>query len=64
MEILLYALPKEETRQYREILLSISCKTEEDIERVKTAARSVGYHSFRVAYCTEEKPNFLSAVNI
>ena len=63
-EVHLYALPQHETRQYREILLSIRCKTKEDIELVKTAASLAGYHSFRVAYPDSGKPDFECAVNV
>jgi len=63
-EIYLYALPQHETRQYREILLSISCKTKEDIALVKKNAMLAGYHSFRIEHHLGEKPTFEKTINI
>ena len=63
-EILIYGLPNGENRAYYEELLSVKCKTQDDIEAVKTAASAAGYHSFRVAYYNGEKPNFEKAISI
>jgi hypothetical protein len=63
-EILIYGLPKNETRDYCEELLSVKCQTKADIERVKTAASEAGYHSFRIAFYNGEKPNFEKAVQL
>ena len=63
-EILIYALPKGETRRYCEELISVKCQDDDDIERVKAAASAAGYHSFRIAYYNGEKPNFLGALNV
>lgn len=63
-EILLYGLPKHETRDYMEDLLATDCASLADIARVKAAASAAGYHSFRVAYFNGEKPNFLAALNV
>jgi len=63
-EILLYGLPKHETRDYMEDLLATDCASLADIARVKAVASAAGYHSFRVAYFNGEKPNFARAVRV
>lgn len=47
--ILVYGLPRGCNERWQECLLAESCKTNDDIERVKAAARADGFHSFRVA---------------
>ena len=62
-ETLIYALEKNETRDYMETL--IACNVNLDIEGVKKAATAMGWHSFRIAYFINgEKPNFVKALNI
>ena len=63
-EILIYALPRNATERYQEDLISVKCKTDQDIERVKAAASAQGWHSFRIAYFNGERPNFAAAVNV
>lgn len=64
MEILIYALPANESRDYMEQLISSRCKTAADIEKVKAAATAAGWHSFRVATYNGEAPNFAKAVQV
>jgi len=64
MEILIYGLEKDETRDYMESLLATNCKTQSDIEKVKAAASAAGFHSFRVTTYNGEAPNFAKAVTI
>ena len=64
MEILIYGLEKDETRDYMESLLATNCKTQSDIEKVKAAASAAGFHSFRVTTYNGEKPNFAKAVTV
>ena len=63
-EILIYGLPKHETRDYMEELLATDVTCAADIARVKAAASAAGYHSFRLAYFNGEKPNFARAVRV
>ena len=61
-ETLIYALEKNETRDYMESLIAHGVNL--DIEAVKKAAAAMGWHSFRIAYFNGEKPNFVKALNI
>lgn len=63
MEILIYALPKGEKRDYMEELLHTKCKTDDDIQRVIKHAKGFGYHSFRVANYNGEAPDFVATIN-
>jgi hypothetical protein len=65
-EILIYGLPKGETRDYMEDLLAcfpVSDKAAQNVEAVKAAASAQGFHSFRIATYNGEAPNFAKAVN-
>lgn len=62
-EILIYAIPKNETERYTEDLISSRCKSQKDVDAVIKAASKDGWHSFRVAGFTHgEMPNFARAV--
>lgn len=62
-EILIYAIPKNETERYMEDLISSRCKSQKDVDAVIAAATKDGWHSFRVAGFTYgEMPNFAGAV--
>jgi hypothetical protein len=67
-EILIYGLPKGETRDYMEDLLAcfqVTDKAAQNVEAVKAAASAQGFHSFRVVgFVPGTKPNFAKAVNI
>lgn len=67
-EILIYGLPKGETREYMEDLLAcfpVSDKAASNIEKVKAAAGAQGFHSFRVTgFVPGTKPDFAKAVNV
>jgi hypothetical protein len=67
-EILIYGLPKGETRDYMEDLLAcfpVTDKAAQNVEAVKAAASAAGFHSFRVAgFVPGTKPNFAKAVNV
>jgi hypothetical protein len=67
-EILIYGLPKGETRDYMEDLLAcfqVTDKAAQNVEAVKAAASAQGWHSFRVAgFVPGTKPNFAKAVNV
>ena len=67
MEILIYGLPKGETRNYMEDLLAnfpVTDKAAQNVENVKAAASAAGFHSFRVATYNGEAPNLAKALNI
>jgi hypothetical protein len=68
MEILIYGLKQGETREYMEDLLACfqaTDKAQDNIERVKAAASTQGFHSFRVTgFVPGTKPNFAKAVNV
>lgn len=61
-EILIYAIREGEARPFMEDLISTQCKTRADIEKVVTAARAAGWHSFRLSTWSGEKPNFENTV--
>lgn len=61
-EILIYGIPKGETERYMEDLLSMRCRNQADIDKVKAAASKDGWHSFRIAYYNGEAPDFTKAV--
>jgi hypothetical protein len=64
-EILIYGLPKGETRDYMEDLLvcfNDGANTAANIDKVKAAATAAGFHSFRIAAYNGEAPNFAKAV--
>lgn len=67
-EILIYGLPKGETRDYMEDLLAcfpVTDNAASNVEAVKAAASVQGFHSFRVAgFVPGTKPNFAAAVAI
>ena len=67
-EILIYGLPKGETRDYMEDLLAcfpVTDKAAQNVENVKAAASAAGFHSFRVAgFVPGTKPNFAKVVNV
>jgi hypothetical protein len=67
-EILIYGLPKGETRDYMEDLLAcfpVTDKAAQNVENVKAAASAAGFHSFRIAgFVPGTKPNFAKAVNV
>ena len=63
-ELLLYGLEQGETRDYMETLLLSGAKTMTEIDRVIKLATDAGFHSFRVATYSGEKPNFAKAVNV
>jgi hypothetical protein len=67
-EILIYGLPKGETRGYMEDLLAcfpVTDKAAQNVENVKAAASAAGFHSFRVAgFVLGTKPDFAKAVNV
>jgi len=67
-EILIYGLPKGETRNYMEDLLAcfpVTDKAAQNVENVKAAASAAGFHSFRIAgFVPGTKPNFAKAVNV
>ena len=63
-ETLIYALRAGDTESYQEDLIATTCKTQEDIDKVKAAASADGWHSFRIAYFTPgEVPNFANTVD-
>jgi hypothetical protein len=64
MDILIYALPAGENRRYMEALLSTQCKGRADIERIMSAAKAAGYHSFRIANYDGAPPDFAKAISI
>jgi hypothetical protein len=67
MEILIYGLPKGETRGYMEDILANfkhGVNTQTNIDNVKAAASAQGWHSFRVTTYNGEAPNFAKAVNV
>ena len=61
-ETLIYALEKNETRDYMETLIAHGVNL--NISAIKTAAAAMGWHSFRIAYFNGEKPNFAKAINV
>ena len=66
-EILIYGLPKGETRDYMESLLACfpaNTKAEENKARVFEAAKNDGWHSFRITSYAGEAPDFIKAINI
>lgn len=62
-EHLLYGLAPDETRDYMETLL-IATKDYAQLQRVIKIASVQGWHSFREATYSGEKPNFASTVNV
>jgi len=61
--LIVWGLPKGKTERLHEVLLAETCRTQEDVERVKAAATKDGWHSFRVSRYTEgERPDFVGAV--
>lgn len=58
-EILIYALPVNETERYTEVLLSTQCKNQTEIDALVKRATVDGFHSFRIAnFTVGTKPNF------
>lgn len=47
--IAVWGIPKGETGRWQEDLLSGSCRSQSDVDKVKAAAGLDGYHSFRQA---------------
>jgi hypothetical protein len=67
MEIIIYGLPKGETRDYMEDILAnfeSSANDQANIEKVKAVASAQGFHSFRVATFNWEKPDFAKAARV
>jgi hypothetical protein len=67
MEILIYGLKANETRDYMEDLLAcfpMNGNAAANVEKVKAAATAEGFHSFRVANYDGSAPNFAKAVNV
>ena len=63
MEFLLYGLEQGETRDYMETLLFVT--TEKDqIETIKQKASADGWHSFRTATYSGEKPDFTKSIAV
>lgn len=66
-ELLIYGLPKGETRDYMEDLLACfatGANNDSNIAKVKAAAAAQGWHSFRIATYNGDAPNFAKAVNV
>jgi len=63
MQILIYALPANETREYMEQLISSRCLNSNDVAKVVKAAKQDGWHSFRVAHYDGSAPDFASTLN-
>jgi hypothetical protein len=66
-EIIIYGLPRGESRDYMEDILAnfpATDKANANIEKVKAAASADGWHSFRVAYYNGEAPNFAASVAV
>jgi hypothetical protein len=66
-EIIIYGLPCGEKRDYMEDILAnfpATDKANANIEKVKAAAATQGWHSFRIAYYNGEPPNFAAAIAI
>ena len=58
-EILIYALPKGEKRDYMEELVYTRAETLEEANQViKVISDRFEYHSFRIAFYNGEKPDF------
>jgi hypothetical protein len=61
--IAVYGLRAGDTERWKEELLAGSCKSDRDVEAVKTAASKDGFHSFRVSRFTlGGLPDFGAAV--
>lgn len=61
---ILYGLPKDEMRDYMEVILT-ETKNLNHVEKAKAWAISQGFKNIRLATHVEgEKPNFLKAINI
>ena len=67
-EILIYGLPKNESRNYMEELLACfpaNANAASNIEKVKAAASEAGFHSFRITgFVQGTRPNFAAAVSV
>lgn len=68
MEILIYGLKANETREYMEDLLAcfpVNGNAAANVEKVKAAASAQGFHSFRVTgFVPGTRPDFVKAVNV
>jgi len=63
IELVVWALPKGSTDPIDAHVLSSTCRTAEDVERVKAAAGADGWHSFVVQTLDlETPPDFVKAV--
>jgi hypothetical protein len=66
-EILIWGLPKGETRDYMETLLACFPSGKNDalnVANVKAAASAEGWHSFRLGKYDGAPPDFAAAVNV
>lgn len=63
-EIVVWGLPPEETRAWAEVILSVNCKNQPDVDKVISVASADGYHSFRVQEVDlSTPPDFAKTVN-
>jgi len=63
-ELLLYGLPKNETRDYMEDLLLSNVYSMDKVNQVIELAKKEGFHSFRIATYNCEAPDFTKCLNI
>ena len=64
-ELLLYGLPKGETRDYMEQLLLSHVYSMDKVNQVIELAKKDGWHSFRVAnFDINKAPNFAKCVRV
>ena len=62
--IVIWGLPKHETRKYMEEVLSTKCHNDVDVDRVIEYAEQHGWHDIRVSRMndTPEYPDFISTI--
>jgi hypothetical protein len=64
-ELLLYGLPKNETRDYMEQLLLSHVYSMDKVNEVIELAKAQGWHTFRVAtFSMSNAPDFANTLNI
>ena len=64
-ELLLYGLPKNETRDYMEQLLLSHVHSMDKVNQVIELAKKDGWHSFRIAtFSMSNAPDFANTLNI
>lgn len=62
-ELVLWGLPKGQNDRLHEKVLSTQCKTQADIDKIKTKAAKDGWHGFRVSHLDlSKKPDFHAAI--